>query len=227
MYKIDDKTFTEIVRNSFSLTSVIKQCNLVPAGGNFYTVKNRIEKLRIDTSHFTGQNWAKGKVIGPKKPIEEYLKANRPTTSHNLKLRLLKEGIFEHKCTKCHLREWNNEPIPLELEHINGDHIDNRIENLTLLCPNCHAQTPTYRGRKLRKALKESKDQALCSDCRKTISSGSKRCKSCAGKLKSPTKISWPCSEELRKIVKEFSYTEIGRRLGVSDNAVRKRLKRY
>ena len=61
----------------------------------------------------------------------------------------IKSGIFKHKCYKCNLYEWQSKPIPIELEHINGDHFDNRIENLTILCPNCHALTPTYRGKNI------------------------------------------------------------------------------
>lgn len=68
-------------------------------------------------------------------------------SSYKLKLRLLKENIKEHKCEKCNNIIWLDYKIPLELHHINGDTHDNRIENLQLLCPNCHALTENYRGK--------------------------------------------------------------------------------
>jgi 5-methylcytosine-specific restriction endonuclease McrA len=61
---------------------------------------------------------------------------------------LINEGIKEHKCELCGITEWNGKPAPIELDHINGKHTDNRIENLRILCPNCHAQTPTWRKSK-------------------------------------------------------------------------------
>jgi 5-methylcytosine-specific restriction endonuclease McrA len=64
-----------------------------------------------------------------------------------LKLRLIKEGFFEYRCMVCQRTEWQDSPMPLELHHINGDRMDHRLENLQLLCPNCHALTPTYRAR--------------------------------------------------------------------------------
>jgi hypothetical protein len=86
----------------------------------------------------------------PKLPLEEILIENssyRGSTSA-LKRRLINEGLFEKKCYGCGGTEWLGKPIPIELEHKNGDRLDNRIENLTVLCPNCHAFTPTYRRRK-------------------------------------------------------------------------------
>jgi Zn finger protein HypA/HybF involved in hydrogenase expression len=56
----------------------------------------------------------------------------------------IKEGLLIYKCYKCGIDSWNDEPINLQLEHINGNHFDNRLENLTLLCPNCHSQTKTF-----------------------------------------------------------------------------------
>lgn len=79
--------------------------------------------------------------------LEKILVENSTYQSFKLKNKLLKEGLKECKCEKCNNTEWLGKPIPLELHHINGDRTDNRIENLQILCPNCHAQTDNYRGK--------------------------------------------------------------------------------
>jgi Zn finger protein HypA/HybF involved in hydrogenase expression len=80
-------------------------------------------------------------------PLEQVLVKDSIYQSNKLRIRLIKEGYFEHKCYTCNLAIWNELPIPLELEHKNGINSDHRLENLTLICPNCHAQTITYRGK--------------------------------------------------------------------------------
>jgi len=82
------------------------------------------------------------------RPIEDYLSNKVPMQSDKLKVRLIKEGILEPVCAICGLAYWMQEDIPLELDHKNGDHNDNRKANLQLVCPNCHAQTDTYRVKK-------------------------------------------------------------------------------
>jgi len=72
---------------------------------------------------------------------------HRPIQTFKLKHRLIREGILEPKCYRCGLTTWQGLPIPLELEHKNGNPHDNSLDNLTLLCPNCHALTATYRGK--------------------------------------------------------------------------------
>jgi len=147
-----DQEFTDAVKQSKSISQVLKTLGLSPAGGNYKTVNNKVNDLGLNTSHWMGQGWAKGKKIPNRKlktriPLNEILVKNSSYQSNKLRLRLLAEGVFEHKCYKCGRKTWNNEKIPLDLEHINGDNRDHRLENLTLLCPNCHAQTPTYKGK--------------------------------------------------------------------------------
>jgi DNA-binding transcriptional ArsR family regulator len=80
-------------------------------------------------------------------PIELYLVDGRTVNRQHLKQRLLGAGLKVARCEVCGISEWRGEPLSLALHHINGDGLDNRLENLQLLCPNCHSQTPNFSGR--------------------------------------------------------------------------------
>lgn len=144
--------FVEAVKVSKSYAEVCRRIGISPKGGNLRTVKNKINKLGLDMSHFTGARWNKGITAEEhpsikKKDISEILVVNSGWNSSSIRLRLFKEGLKEHKCECCGNTEWLGQPIPLELHHINGIHTDNRLENLQILCPNCHAQTDNYSGK--------------------------------------------------------------------------------
>jgi hypothetical protein len=146
-----DEEFSRAVAESLSVRQVLGRIGLVPAGGNYKTVHARIAQLGLDTSHFTGAGWnvgARYRSFGRKAALEEILVENSPYAfTHGLRGRLLKEGRKQHRCEACGLSEWCGRPISLELHHLNGRGNDHRIENLQLLCPNCHAQTSNYRGK--------------------------------------------------------------------------------
>jgi hypothetical protein len=149
MKRTQDKAeIAKIVSESYSIRQVLIKLGLVPLGGNYTSIRNLLKKLDINTSHFTGKASNKGKSFGPKRPINDYLSNQHKIKSYNLKRRLISEGYLEHKCYKCELKQWNDKPIPIELEHKDGNSENNSLDNLTILCPNCHAQTPTYRRRK-------------------------------------------------------------------------------
>jgi hypothetical protein len=80
-------------------------------------------------------------------PLEEWLVAGRSRTRYHLKNRLLAAGLKDGRCERCGIAEWRGEALSLALHHVNGDGSDNRLENLELLCPNCHSQTDNFAGR--------------------------------------------------------------------------------
>lgn len=115
----------------------------------------------IERFGFNAASWDKaiksGKIIphySPVIPIEELLVDGRMTSRGHLKNRLAKEGYSTDKCWKCGISEWQGEPLSMHLHHINGKNMDNRVENIQILCPNCHSQTDTFAGRNARKSMR-------------------------------------------------------------------------
>lgn len=138
------------VRDVYSIRQVICRLGLKPAGGNYVQVQKYLKEVGVDTSHFKGQGWNKGmKGIGkPRMSMEEILIQNSGFQSYKLKNRLFAARLKDRKCEECGwAKESEDGRIPLELDHINGDSRDNRLENLRILCPNCHSLKPTHRGR--------------------------------------------------------------------------------
>ena len=234
--------FVSAWNTSSSMAEVARKLGLAAKGGNYHTLNRLSKKYELTKEHMTGQGWLGGKTHDySKRPLEEILVEGRPHGSHSLKLRLIKDGVFEHMCYACFLREWRERPIPLELEHINGVHDDNRLKNLTLLCPNCHALTPTYRGKnqarvgQRRAGALKTPDEDLsivgstpitrtCA-CGNVMQKNSNQCKTCYQSSKK-TKIDWPSNDELLAMLRDSNYSAVSRKLGVSDNAIRKRLSR-
>ena len=145
-----DEEFIEAVKTSYSVRQTLIKLGLKGTGGNYYHFHTLVKRLNVCTKHFTGKGHLKGKTHSwaPTRPLEEILVENSTYTNrYKLKQRLLKANVLKYNCVECGITEWNNQPIALHLDHINGISDDHRLENLRLLCPNCHSQTDTYAGK--------------------------------------------------------------------------------
>ncbi|MBI4095070.1 MAG: HNH endonuclease [Candidatus Liptonbacteria bacterium] len=148
------------VENSFSFRQVLAKLNLREAGGNYEQVKKYIKEFEIDMKHFKGRAWNAGmRGIGkPIIPLEKILVKDNYFQSFKLKKRLFAAGMKPRYCEECGWAKSTNDGyLPLELDHINGDRHDNRLENLRVLCPNCHSLKPTHRGRNRKRFVRVAK----------------------------------------------------------------------
>lgn len=247
--KLDQEdALREAVRTSTTRGEVLTKMGLSPGGGNYHVLKMKCQKFDIplhyerDISHLT--------VTNTRPDDEVFCEDSTYTQRTGIKKRLIRDHGFEYKCVDCGLEgEWNGKPIVLTLEHKNGVRNDNRLENLCFLCPNCHSQTETYAGRNISRAGR------FCTECSTWLTSATKNCpKGCNKPVVGPAvakvkvrkdpaldlrrskrgvpkpereKIVWLPTSELIALVESHGYSKTGRMLGVSDNAIRKRIRTH
>jgi hypothetical protein len=255
-YKFTKEELQSAVKISLSSAQVCRELGIRPVGGNYKTLKVKYKEFEIDTSHFTGKAWNVGtryKQVKNSIDIKDIL-SNKVSylSSGKLKYRLIKEGYKEEKCEKCGLSEWMGKNIPLELNHINGDNLDNNIDNLEILCCNCHGQTSNWRGRK--KGVSNRNDTRLSNynlrdstlpryDCVVKIEKDLPKCLNCGNECKRKDLIycNATCYREHNKKINNIpkvpelletfknhkSFTQVGKHFNVSDNAVRKWCESY
>ncbi|GGX65222.1 hypothetical protein GCM10010358_19480 [Streptomyces minutiscleroticus] len=142
-----------VVARSTSVYEVLRRLGLDPVGGHHTNISRRIRTYGIDTSHFTPtvrterqrhnqRRRSAGEIL-----VEDTSAHTSRVPSSRLKRALRELGVDE-RCAQCGIEAtWLGEPLPLEVDHVNGDWRDNRVENLRMLCPNCHSTTDSYRGR--------------------------------------------------------------------------------
>ena len=139
----------QFVKDSASYRSLAEKCGYNPDGGSTNkTMKEMIEFYHLDTSHFTGQGWNKNNY-----------NYDRFTKGHVIKAANALPALINirgRKCENCGLENWLNQPITLEVHHIDGDKLNNDLNNLLLLCPNCHSYTETWRGKNISHKLEDT-----------------------------------------------------------------------
>lgn len=141
----------DAVKNSFSYRQVLIKLGLREAGGNYEQIKKYIKINSLNITHFKGRGWNLGMSgIGkPRITLKQILTKHSYFQSFKLKKRLFAAGLKSKQCEQCGWAKYTqNGYLPLELDHISGNRHDNRLENLMVLCPNCHSLTPHPRGRK-------------------------------------------------------------------------------
>lgn len=225
IWSIDRSKVIDVVGRSKSLADIFRHFGMVCSGTAYKILKKRMDEENIDYSHIPmGLSCNRGRRFEHKDsiPLEKIMVEGSKYCRSSLKRRLMKKGIIENKCSICKKQpEWEGKPLVLVLDHINGVNDDNRIENLRLVCPNCNSQLSTTTGRNRRK-------KNNCLKCGVVIDKKSKYCTDCfPGRVFRVEIEDRPTKEELEKMVGDMSMTAIGKKYGVSDNAIRKWCRRY
>ena len=215
----EKENLEQLVKTSNSFSEILRKQEKAISGASVKLLKNKLQQYNIECNFNTSSIQTKDK-----KTLNELLVENSNYQSAKLKERLIKEGIKKDVCEICGCsNEWNGKTLVLQLDHINGNHSDNRLENLRIVCPNCHSQTETFSN-------KRAKKHNYCVDCGCEISTRSTRCNSCASKYKNSFKVkpeNRPTKTELLELIQNNPFTVIGNMYNVTDNTIRKWCKNY
>jgi hypothetical protein len=232
--RYSEQAAREAIAGSKSYSEALRRLGMRAAGGNHATLRKYAERIwHIPTDHFDPHASQRIQLATRvPRPLSEYLTEHSSYSRGALKRRLFAEGVKERCCELCGVGErWQGRPMSLVLDHINGVADDNRLENLQIVCPNCAATLDTHCGRN---------KPRRCPGCETLFRPSDKRQQYCSHKcwLASPQfkaenakasrrQVERPSYEQLLADLAELSWVSVGAKYGVSDNAVRKWMRRY
>ena len=223
-YNWDENILKDAINKSNSYSDVLRILNIPIRGNNINTLKHKIRLYNIDINHFTGRKETYGVSNKSYISVDNYFSSDKYISSSKIKEKLILEKYKENKCEICGISEWNGKPITCQLHHIDGNHNNNKLENLQILCPNCHSQTNNY----CKNNIKYNKIK-YCIDCGKEINKNSTYCKICALKHRKVANIeNYPSKEELlSKYLESCSFQTVGKFYNVTGNTIRKWFRRH
>lgn len=170
---IDKETAEAICKRVHSIAEFCREVGWEPRGGNYLTFHKYVKEYNLDTSHFTGQRSNIGNTNNIGKSKDEFFTSGKIIKGSDIIKKLVSLGLREYKCEAegCGISSWNGKPIQLQVHHKDGDHFNNELDNIMLLCPNCHSQTDTYTGknRKNKGGVHKKAYKHVCIKCGKRL----------------------------------------------------------
>jgi transposase-like protein len=236
------RTFTRselerAVAGARTAAEALRALGLRPAGGNRNTLRKYTRQWGISTAHFDPDAVLRehARRRGQRRRLDEILVEHSTFSRGHLKDRLFAEGMKERRCEACGQDEhWRGARMALILDHVNGVPDDNRLENLRILCPNCAATLDTHCARKNR-IVREPVPCGRCGELFVPRRDEQRFCsRRCGSRWPRPSdshdhlrRVERPPYEQLVAEVERLGFSAVGRRYGVSDNAIRKWIRRY